>query len=162
MSNDPTKMEIECLTAFEDWCGKQQIAPAAYSYSVWQAAWNARQPTCKDNLQVAEQPDEWRADLCNILYPGGIKHPQQGEWHWLLKEVGRLKSTEREYRPHPKTGLGIRINNALHSLNLDRNDIASLPDGATLARNVTDDRVVAALLEDLLIEIEDKPRRGSE
>ncbi len=44
-----------------------------------------------------EQPDEcWRADLCNLLYPGGVKHPQQGEWEWLLKEVGRLKSTKRE------------------------------------------------------------------
>lgn len=47
--------------------------------------------------KTKEQPDEcWRADLCNLLYPGGVKHPQQGEWHWLLKEVGRLKSTKRE------------------------------------------------------------------
>ena len=54
-----------------------------------------------------------------------------------------------DYRPHPDTSFEVRIKNALNRLNLNRNDIKDLPDGASLSRNVTDDRQIAELLEDL-------------
>ena len=54
-----------------------------------------------------------------------------------------------DYRPNPDTSLELRINNALHRLNLDRPDIAALKDGESIQRPITDDRYLAALLIDL-------------
>lgn len=52
-------------------------------------------------------------------------------------------------RPHPNTSFEVRIKNALHGLNLGRNDIKDLPDGHGIVRNIANDRIIAALLEDL-------------
>ena len=65
-----------------------------------------------------------------------------------------LRSSEREYRPHPDTALSVRIKNAIYALNLKRPDIAALPDGATISCNITTSRTIGALLEDLLNSIE--------
>jgi hypothetical protein len=31
-----------------------------------------------------------RQELRSALYPNGVKHPQQGEWDWMIEEVKRL------------------------------------------------------------------------
>ena len=54
-----------------------------------------------------------------------------------------------DYRPHPNTSLEVRISNAIHALNLTRPDIAALKDGQSIVCNITDRRVVGALLEDI-------------
>lgn len=68
-----------------------------------------------------------------------------------MRAIEASKAAEQpdDYRPHPDTSLELRINNALHRLNLDRPDIAALKDGESLVRNITGDRWLAALLEDL-------------
>jgi hypothetical protein len=33
----------------------------------------------------------YETELRNALYPEGIKHPQQAEWEWMIKEVKRLQ-----------------------------------------------------------------------
>ena len=46
--------------------------------------------------QATEQPDDWRTTLAAILYPEGIKHPQQSQWEWMMKRVIELRDSKRE------------------------------------------------------------------
>lgn len=32
-----------------------------------------------------------QSELRSALYPGGCKHPQQGEWEWMIDEVKRMR-----------------------------------------------------------------------
>lgn len=36
-------------------------------------------------------------ELRLALYPNGIKHPQQGEWYWMIEEVIRLREKENNH-----------------------------------------------------------------
>jgi hypothetical protein len=49
-------------------------------------------------------------------------------------------------RAHPKTSALQLIKNALHGLNLDRNDVKDLPDGATVSYNISTIRNAACAL----------------
>ena len=31
--------------------------------------------------------EQQRTELRSALYPGGIKHPDQAKWHWLIERV---------------------------------------------------------------------------
>jgi hypothetical protein len=46
--------------------------------------------------KAAQQPNDWRTKLAAILYPNGIKHPQQSEWEWMMERVIDLRHNERE------------------------------------------------------------------
>ena len=35
--------------------------------------------------------EQMRQQLQSALYPNGIKHPQQGEWEWMLERVRELQ-----------------------------------------------------------------------
>lgn len=37
---------------------------------------------------------EMKRDLQRALYPNGVKHPQQLDWHWMIKRVEELAEKE--------------------------------------------------------------------
>jgi hypothetical protein len=52
--------------------------------------------SCKASRSEILDNKEFQISLCQALYPAGIKHPQQVEWHSLIQAVRDLKSPKRE------------------------------------------------------------------
>lgn len=43
---------------------------------------------------------DYITELRRALYPDGLKHPQQGEWYWMIEEVMRLRANQAPvYKP---------------------------------------------------------------
>lgn len=38
---------------------------------------------------------ELRSQLCAVLYPNGIKHPQKAEWEWMMKAIPEIANKAR-------------------------------------------------------------------
>tara|TARA_R110000868_G_scaffold106769_1_gene292565 strand:+ start:314 stop:595 length:282 start_codon:yes stop_codon:yes gene_type:complete len=43
------------------------------------------------NAMWEKKLDDGAAQLRSALYPNGCKHPQQGEWEWMIEEVKRMR-----------------------------------------------------------------------
>jgi len=100
MTQQPPKdLERE---AFEKWCSTKTknlkcltfpLAASIYEDGYVQAAWESWQ------ARAAQSPlDDYRRALRDILYPGGVKHPQQSEWYWLLEKVRELAQDPLDVR----------------------------------------------------------------
>lgn len=95
-----------------------------------------------------------REDVCRIIEDEAYAQDACDKICAFIEE----RFMNREYRPHPNTSMTVRINNAMNKLNIKRPDIAALPDGAVISRNITDDRNIYALLGDILTLLEgEKP-----
>ncbi len=64
-------------------------------------AWEEFKRVNAERIKAIEQSspaptavDDWRTKLAAILYPGGIKHPQQAEWESILEKVRDVVSQQ--------------------------------------------------------------------
>lgn len=77
-----------------------------------------------------------RDDFFDFVVPSTIRE--------LIEDIRRSRMTEQ-----PVEVSSVEVNNLLHRMNLTRQDIAALPDGSTIAINVTTHRQAADLIKRL-------------
>ena len=71
--------------------------------------------------QLLAESDEREQQLRKALYPDGVKHPQQGEWSWMIERVSEQRASMVEAREliglAKNTGSEIYLNKAIAALN---------------------------------------------
>lgn len=85
--------------------------------------------------------------VMNVIIPGFHKDMSLGELYGeaIIEKIVKVAWNTR-WSVHEEGGKGVEVRNLLHQLNLDRADIRELPEGATIACNITTLRKVADYL----------------